>query len=96
VYVPSVNLMNLINDAGTDMSGAWVGAGGGTVANSRCTLSGSSMVRSTSNQGQTVTITIPISFNAANFAGPKRIYVNAFDNSGLLSHWVQGGTWMVQ
>ena len=96
VYVPSVNLMNLINDAGTDMSGAWVGPGGGTVANSRCTLTGSSMVRATSNQGQTVTITIPISFNAATFAGAKKIYVNAFDNSGLLSHWVQGGTWTVQ
>ena len=31
VYVPSVNLMNLINDAGTDVAGAWVGPGGGSL-----------------------------------------------------------------
>ena len=96
VYVPSVNLMNLINDSGTDMAGAWVSPGGGTVANSRCTLSGAGMAQSISDQGRMVTITIPISFTAATFAGSKKIYVNAFDNGGLLSHWVQGGVWTVQ
>ena len=96
VYVPSVNLMNLINDSGTDLSGAWVGPGGGTVANSRCTLSGTGMAQTISDQGRIVTITIPISFSTATFAGSKRIYVNAFDNGGLLSHWVQGGVWTVQ
>lgn len=96
VYVPSVNLMNLINDSGTDLAGTWTGPGGGTVTNSRCTLSGTGMAQTVSDQGRMVSVTIPISFNAATFPGAKKIYVNAFDNSGLLSHWVQGGTWTVQ
>ena len=88
--------MNLINDSGTDMSGAWISPGGAPVSNSRCTLSGTGMTQGISDQGRVVSLVVPISFNAATFAGAKNIYINAFDNVGLLSHWVQGGIWTVQ
>ena len=52
------------------------------------------MTRSTS--GNNVTITIPVSFTPGTFGGPKNVYVNAFDNDGLLTHWQQIGTWTVQ
>jgi hypothetical protein len=96
VYAPSVNLMNVINDTGTSMSGTWVAPGAGVVGNSRCSVSGTGMTRTIADQGRTVSVTIPVSFNTSIFTGAKYIYVNAFDNNGLLSHWVQRATWTIQ
>jgi hypothetical protein len=37
-----------------------------------------------------------MTFQPGTFGGPKNVYVNAFDNNGLLTHWVQGATMTVQ
>lgn len=96
VYLPSTNTVNLINDAGTDMSGNWISPGAGLVTNGRCSLSGVGMARTLSNQDRTMVVTLPVYFNTASFGGLKNLYLNVFDNSGLLSHWVHGGVWTVQ
>jgi len=46
--------------------------------------------------GTAATVNLPVTFNPATFGGLKNVYVNAFDNTGLLSHWVQLGTLTVQ
>jgi hypothetical protein len=64
------------------------------LSNGRCTVSGAGMTRS--NSGNDVTINLPVSFNPAAFGGSKSVYANVFDNSGLLTHWQQFGSWTVQ
>ena len=46
--------------------------------------------------GTSVTVTLPMNFQPSTFGGLKNVYVNAFDNYGLLTHWVQGATMTVQ
>jgi hypothetical protein len=97
VFLPSSNQVNLINDSGTDMaSPVWLtpGSSTGSVANSRCAISGVGLTRVT--VGNNVTLNVPLTFQPAAFGGLKNIYVNTFDNAGLLTHWVQPGTWQVQ
>jgi hypothetical protein len=48
------------------------------------------------DSADTITISMPVSFNVATFAGPKNVYANVFDNGGLLTHWQQFGIWTVQ
>jgi hypothetical protein len=45
--------------------------------------------------GATVTFTFPVQFTEA-FTGQKKIYVNAFDAAGNLTHWVQTGIWTIE
>jgi hypothetical protein len=96
VFFPTGNDVYLIDDAGTALVPGSIkpGSNTGTLSNSRCAVSGAGMTRSTS--GNNVTITIPVSFTPGTFGGPKNVYVNAFDNDGLLTHWQQIGTWTVQ
>jgi hypothetical protein len=51
---------------------------------------------SASTSGNTVTVVLPVSFTAGSFGGAKNAYLVAFDNAGLLTHWVQGGTLNIQ
>jgi hypothetical protein len=95
-YFPAANTLNLVNDAGTAMvsaNGITPGAAG-TLANSRCSINTGGASKSVS--GNNVTVSLPMTFNTPTFSGTRNIYVNAFDNYGNLSHWVTGGTWMVQ
>ena len=47
--------------------------------------------------GNTVTLNLPVNFNASAFgAGTKNVYVNGFDVTGAVTHWIQTGTWTVQ
>jgi len=96
VYFPVANTVYLINDTGSDLvpGSLTPGTNTGTLANSRCTVSGTGMTRSTS--GNTRTLTLPVSFNPGTFGGAKSVYVNAFDNYGLLTHWQKIGAWTVQ
>jgi hypothetical protein len=96
VYFPASNMGNLINDTGTDLAGGWISPGAGLVSNSRCSLSGIGMSRTIINEGQTIVLTLPLSFNTGSFGGLKNIYLNAFDTTGYLSHWVQAGIWTVE
>jgi hypothetical protein len=91
VFFPGANSVHLINDTGSALVPGSItpGSNTGTLANSRCVVSGSGMTRA--NSGNNVTVRLPVSFNAATFGGAKSVYVNVFDTNGLLTHWQQIG-----
>jgi hypothetical protein len=96
VYFPGTNRLNLINDSGT----ALVSPGGiqpgtfGVLSNSRCAINTSAA--SITIAGTSLTVNVPLTFQVGTFGGAKGVYGNAFDNTGLTSHWVQGATFSVQ
>jgi hypothetical protein len=96
IFFPLENKLNLVDDSGM----ALVSSGGrtigttGTLANSICSIDPLAATKLIS--GLTMTINIPVSFNRQTFSGQKNVYVNAFDNAGSLTHWVQGGVIAVQ
>ena len=96
VYFAFDDTMALINDAGTDFAGAGRVARGTatTLANSRCSVNAATTTRVVS--GNNVTVSYPMTFAPATFGGLKNVYMNTFDLSGNLSHWVQGATVNVQ
>jgi hypothetical protein len=96
VFFPTPNTVVLINDSGTDLVPGSItpGTNTGTLANSRCAVSGVGMTRA--NSGNNVTITLPVTFQPATFGGLKNVYTNLFDNGGFLTHWQQFGSWTVQ
>jgi len=95
-YFPYSDTINLVNDSSTAMvsTNGIVPGTAGTLSNSRCSIN--ARAASSSQSVDTVTVTLPITFNASTFGGPKNIYLNAFDDFGNLSHWVTSGTWTVQ
>jgi hypothetical protein len=96
IYFAAENTLNLVADSGLTLVGPTnvpVGAPG-TLSNSRCSLSTASASRSTT--GSSVTVHIPLTLNPQTFDGYQRIYANAFDNVGNLSHWVTGGIFRVE
>lgn len=95
VYFPGTNSLNLVNDAGTAMVSVAGGVPGqpGVLANSRCSVNAATA--SQARTANTVSVTLPIKYTQA-FAGQKTVYVNAFDIGGLLTHWVQGSSILVQ
>ena len=96
VYFPSNNSLNLINATGTDLvSPVSVTVGTGTtLSNGLCTINTAGAASSRS--AGVVTVALPMSFNPSSFGGAKKVYSVAFDNTGLLTHWVQGGTITIQ
>ena len=98
VYFPGPNALNLINDSGTALvsnNGLGITPGTpGTIANSRCSINTGLASRSTS--GNAITVKIPLTLQPSTFGGLKKVYVNAFDGGGLLTHWVQATTLNVQ
>ena len=96
IYFPSSNTLNLINDTGTQLisNGGVVPGTPGSLANSRCSINTGQASRTI--VGTSVTVTLPMSFQPGTFGGLKNVYVNVFDNYGLLTHWVQGATMTVQ
>jgi hypothetical protein len=95
VYFPGSNTLNLINDSGTALvSPTGIGVGqAGSLSNSRCSANVAGTLRTLGTN--TVTLVLPVTYNPA-FAGQKRVYVNAFDAGGSLTHWVQGSSMLVQ
>jgi len=95
-YFPASNTLNLVNDSGSAMvstNGIAPGTAG-TLANSRCSINTGSA--SSSPAGNNVTVALPMTFDSSTFGGAKNIYLNAFDDFGKLSHWVNSATWTVQ
>jgi hypothetical protein len=63
---------------------------GQPVTTGRCSILGG---WTSTMSGETITVNVPMTFNPASFgAGEKNIYVNVFDRSGGVSHWLYGGT----
>jgi len=96
VYFPGNNMLNLVDAAGGGLvSPTGVAAGSsGTLTNGLCTVNAAGA--SAGGSGNALGVTIPVSFNTAAFNGLKNVYVNGFDNAGLLTHWLQGGTINIQ
>jgi hypothetical protein len=92
IYSPAVNMMSIINDAGTQVIGPV--PIGQPLTTSRCSVpAGANRTIS----GNEVTLTLPVEFNAAAFGtGTKNVYINGFDVLGAVTHWIQTGTWTVQ
>jgi lysophospholipase L1-like esterase len=96
IYFPASNLVNMVNDAGDALvSSTGVMPGSALALNSsRCTATGADMRRNVS--GNTLQIALPVTFNPNVFVGDKNVYVNAFDITGNLTHWVRGGTYIIE
>ncbi len=90
VYVASNNGLYLFNDAGNSVSGPITPGTAGSLANSQCTLSGAAST--VSGAGNTLTLTLDITFNPA-FTGLKSIFGFASDSNSLDSGWQMLGTW---
>ena len=88
VFFPP-NSFNLINDNGTQLAGSNLTPGSNaTLSNSRCSTTGiGASITSTAN---TRTLSVPVTF-AASQSGLRSVYGIAFDDTDLLTHWVQGG-----
>jgi hypothetical protein len=92
VYFAQNNTIALVNDAGTSLIGPVALGSALNNGAGRCSLTGGSRTAA----GANLTLTLPFTFNATTFAGAKNVYVVGFDVSGLVTHWVQTGTWTIQ
>jgi hypothetical protein len=88
---PSNNLY-LVSDAGTAIAGIQLN-GSGQLANGQCTVDGSRS--SAAAAGVTLTLSLRITFNQANFSGDKTVYLAARDASGGNSGWQIRGAYRV-
>jgi YD repeat-containing protein len=97
-YIASINTLVLIDDAG-DAGGPFAGSlvmngSPGTIQNSQCSISGTGT--SAVSSGNTLTLTLNITFKAA-FAGNRIVWVAGRDtNSGNNTDWQAMGTESVQ
>jgi len=92
VYDRPNNVMYLVNDPGTAISGMVLN-GSGTLSNSQCTVNGTGS--SASGAGDTLTLTVALTFSQTVFAGEKVAYLAARDVSSNNSGWRTHGVWSV-
>ncbi len=91
-YGPPANGLYLLNDAQTQWMGPVPLGGGGTLANSQCSVNlGAS---SASKSGNTLTMNVNLSFSNG-YAGTKNVYAYALDSKNANSGWQTRGTWIV-
>ncbi len=88
-YDRASNVFSLLNDAGTSWS-SLVGGTTGRIRNSQCALQGNGSGGTVVGQNLTITYNLDLS---AGFAGPKKVFMQAFDISGTDDVWRQMGTW---
>ena len=88
-FVKSSGSFYLINDAGIAFMGPLTAGSAGTLANSRCTLTGSGS--SIGGSGNTLTAALQISFNPA-FGAVRNLYMYAADQAGFNTGWQMRGT----
>ena len=91
VYFAFDNSIALINDAGTDLTARVALSMGSSTG--RCSVAPGGARTASGNQ---TVFSLPMVFDRNTFAGTKNIYVNAFDLSGALSHWISAGSFTVQ
>jgi hypothetical protein len=90
-YDRASNVFFLLNDAGTAWSGLIAGSAG-QVSNSQCTLKGTGSGGTAA--GSNLTITYSLEFSAG-FAGSKKIFMQAVDNTGVIEAWRHMATWTI-
>jgi hypothetical protein len=90
-YNRPANTVYLLNDAGTQWSGAALGQAA-TLQNNQCSINSANTTAVLN--GNTLTLNLAMAFKPA-YAGAKSIYMYAADASGANSGWQQRGTWTV-
>jgi len=91
-YVPSNQVIYLLNDAGNAyLPGAPVGSSA-TLGNGQCSIN--VQQAGAAGSGNNLTVYVTVNFTAA-YAGNKSIYMGAVDSSGANSGWKVLGTWTV-
>jgi hypothetical protein len=92
-YSRSINVLYLVNDAGTALlPGLVLNGQSGSVSNSQCTVNGSSSYAT--GTGNTLTLNLSLNF-LASFGGNKVFYLAARDLQGGNSGWQPLGTWNI-
>ncbi len=91
-YQPSINQVNLLNDAGTAWAAATPGAAA-TLQNSQCSLN--LAATSVTQSGDTLTLNLALTFKPG-FSGAQNVYMYAGDVSGSNTGWIQRGAWTAQ
>lgn len=91
-YVRPANTLYLMNDAGTELLPGIPLTGSGSIANSRCSVSGAGSSATVS--GTTLTLVLNLSF-APTHAGNQVVYAAARDLSTGNSGWRAVGVWQV-
>ena len=91
-YNPSLNVLYLVNDAGTGLLPGLQLNGTGGLVNSQCSVTGEGS--GITAVGVSLTMTLNLTFSAS-FAGSKVVYVAARDMAGNNSGWQPLGTWTV-
>ncbi|MEZ5398639.1 MAG: BACON domain-containing protein [Bryobacteraceae bacterium] len=87
------NVLYLVNDTGDGLLPGVVPAAAATVSNNSCSLqAGASSV---STAGNSLTLTLSLTFSQTAFQGSKIVYGAARDASGGNSGWLTLGTWLV-
>ena len=89
-YARSINVLYLVNDAGTALLPGLTVNGSGSLVNSQCTIASPSV----SGNGNTLTLSMNMSFGSS-FAGNKVFYLAARDSLENNSGWQAVGTWSV-
>ncbi|HZU25955.1 MAG TPA: hypothetical protein VFA04_10555 [Bryobacteraceae bacterium] len=92
-YIASVNRFYLLNDAGTANVGSSP-PGGGALQNSQCTLN--AVTSTVASSGNTITVTLDLTFTTPGFDGTKQIWGYALDGAGQHGGWTHVGNWNVQ
>ena len=96
VVAPTSGSLFLVDNAG-DAAGPFAGMvlpGASTISNSQCSISGMGSFVSVSSSGNTLSLTLAITFLAPEFSGNKVIYMAAANANGG-SGWYAMGTWTV-
>ncbi len=89
-YVPASNSIYLFNDAGNAVTGPLIVGTGGALSNSQCSIDAGQS--SANGSGNTLTLTLAITFNSS-FKGTQTIFGYAADNASGNSGWQTLGTW---
>jgi len=96
-YDPPTNSLFLYQDGGGWGPSTSMG-GGGVLSNSQCTVFAAGSSHQVS--GNTLSLTVQIAFNTANFSGSKQVYLDAANNAGGVpgfgeDYATQRGSWNV-
>jgi hypothetical protein len=88
LYYPAVNLLYLLNNAGS--ASTKITPGSGTLSNSQCTINGSGT--SVVKAGNNLTLNLAVTASST-YTGKQSIFMYADDNNSVNTGWVNKGTW---
>jgi hypothetical protein len=90
-YQRSTNTLNLLNNAGNGYVSGTLGSG--SISNGQCSINLAGSSRTTS--GNSLSLSLPVTFTSATFAGAKNVFMDVVTNTGASSGWPDRGDWTV-